>query len=64
MSETPYVMNKIFFSKYSSDDDKQLQPWSKFDKKQVKVLKTMQMSQKVLFSLISYIKCLYKGIFT
>ena len=28
------------------------------------MLKTMQLSQKVFFSLISYIKCLYKGICT
>ena len=49
----PYLRHWALYEKNSfkipSFDDKQLQPWSKFHKKQVKVLKTMQMSQKLNF---------------
>ena len=61
-SETGHMKIPVF-SKCLSDYDDQLKPWSKFHKKQVKVLKTAQMSKKMLFSLISYIKYLYRGVF-
>ena len=65
---TSYVENgtwyeKIFLPKCLSDPVKQLYPWSRFHKNNVKGLKIAKKCQKVAFFCISYMKHPYKGRF-
>ena len=52
MSETGYVMKKSFSSKCSSNNDKQLQPWSKFVKKNK--LKSSKRSKCLLMCFLAW----------
>ena len=55
------VINQRFFQNVSLTMMINFNHDQNFIKKQIKELKTAQIPQKVLFSLISYIKCLHKG---